>query len=740
MAVAWADEGQIVRSILIEGNRRVEKSTIEYYIKTQVGKPLSQSQVRKDIEEIYALGQFKDIRVETVPVAGGVNVIFRIEEILSIGEIHIEGNDQVDSVEIWKKIKDFLKQGATFHPHLLIETKETVTNFFHEKGYFFAEVSIDTEPTEDNLVNITINIQREAKVGIEKIRFIGNKQFTDDELIGQMETKAKTWYSWLDESGIYKKDLLKLDTFRIESFYQDHGFIKVRVLEPKIDINRKDKEIYIVIPLEEGKQFRIGKVEVQGNDILNEDDIYAAIKSKPGDVYNLSQVREDVLSISELYSKAGYAYADVNPKVVENDEQKTVDLTMEIDKGRKVYVGEILISGNTRTKDNVIRRQFRLKEGDLFDSDKLKRSKQRINNTRFFADVKVDTRRGKEPDLIDVVTTVTEQPTGSISVGAGFSSVENLIFNASISQDNFLGGGQKVIFSTNLSSVRSDFNLSLTEPHILDSDIMGGIDLFNTETDFFSFESKSTGGGLRIGKNISEYENVSLLYKYEAVKISGVDPGEETTFLRNENRTSSRIAPSYTYDNRDDFLNPTTGWRHVVRFDFAGSVLGGSDFVKTNYEVTYYQSVIGKLVAAVHAEVGWADGYNGESLPVFERYFMGGPASLRGYTIRDIGPKDKNNDPIGGEQSLLFNFELQYPFTKGLRGFVFYDRGNVYGSGTSTIGTTTNIDLSEMRSSIGGGIRFISPFGPVGFAYGIKLDKREGEKDAEFHFSAGSAF
>jgi outer membrane protein insertion porin family len=732
--------GDIIRSIRIEGNRRVEASTIHYYIKSKIGEPISQQRVRQDIEEIYSLGQFKDVRVETTQVEGGIEVLFKVEEILSIGEIRIAGDSQVDSVEIWSKIKDFLKQGETFHQHLLNETVSTITQHYNEKGYFFAKITIDSTPTPNNLVNLQVNIVRGNKVGIHKIRFVGNKRFTDKELQEKMETNEESWYSWLDESGIYKKDLLKLDTFRIEAFYQDHGYIKVHVQEPRIDINEKDQAIYIVIPVDEGPQFKIGKIEIKGNDNIPEEAIRKIISSKSSEVYNLSQVREDVLSISELYSKEGYAYADVNPQPKEDAETKTVDLLFQIDKGRKVYVGEISVIGNTRTHDNVIRREFRLKEGELFDSDKLKRSKQRLNNLRYFADVKVDTHRGKEKDLIDITTTVAEQPTGSISVGAGFSSTENLIFNASISQDNFLGRGQKMIFSTNLSSLRSDFNLSFTDPRIFDSNILGGIDLFNTDTNFFSFNSRNRGGGMRLGKNISEYESIAIRYGLENVKVSGVAAASETVFLKNQDRTTSRIAPSYVYDSRDDFLNPSNGWRHVLKFDFAGSILGGSDFLKAGYEVTYYRPVIGKLVGAIHGEINWADGYNNEQLPIFENYFMGGPSSLRGFTIKNIGPKDASGNPIGGNQSVLLNLELQYPFTKGFRGFVFFDQGNVYGDGVNLVGTASSYDLSELRSSVGLGVRFISPFGPVGFAYGIKLDQRNDEKPAEFHFSAGSAF
>ncbi|MDP6334963.1 MAG: outer membrane protein assembly factor BamA [Nitrospinaceae bacterium] len=733
-----AQDGGLVGSVKIQGNKRVDDSTILYYIKTRKGEPLSRNQIRKDIEQIYNLGQFKDIRVETQGGLDGLEVVFIVEEIPSIGDVVLRGNDKLSDDEIREKLA--LKRGTTFQEYMIQEAKEAIKLLYHEKGFFFVETSIDTKKSADNLTDINIRIREGEKVRIKNIRFVGNKSLVADDLKEQMETKAETWISFLDDSGIYKKDILKLDMFRLEGFYHDNGYIRVRVLEPKIGINKKDKEINIIVPIEEGPQYRVRKISAQSDETLTEEEILKAIKIKVKDVYNVSGVRADILNITELYSQRGYAYADVNPVTKINDDSRTVDLSVAIDKGRKVYVGEISLLGNTRTLDNVIRREFRLKEGEVFDSEKLKRSKQRINNLQFFEDVKIDTRRGRDSDLIDIVTTVTERPTGSVSVGAGFSSVENFIFTAGISQDNFLGRGQKVVFSTSLSSLKSDFNLSLTDPRIFDTEILAGIDAFNRKSDFFSFSSRNTGGGLRFGKAITEYDWVGLNYRFEDVEITDVDPDQETSHLKNEKRITSRISPTFIRDTRDNFLNPSTGWRHVVRFDLAGGVLGGASFHKMSYETSYYRPLIGKLVGMLHGQIAWADGYGDDKLPSFERYFLGGPSSLRGYTIRDVGPRDIAGDPIGGNQSLLINAELQYPFTKGFRGFVFYDRGNVYGGGPDIRTTTTTWDLLEMRDSIGAGVRFLSPFGPVGFAYGLKLDQADGENPGEFHFSAGSAF
>ena len=731
-----AQEGEVIESLKIVGNKRIDESTILYYIKSKPGTVLSKSQIRKDIEQIFSLGQFKDIQVSTQSQLAGLEVKFIVEEIPSIGDVEILGNSTIDTNDIREKIG--LRRGATFNEHLIQESKKEILKAYKEKGYFFAETRIETSRGSENLVNVVIRIREGKKVKIEKIRFSGNKAFKDKKLAEQMETKARTWYDFIDDSGVYQKDVLKLDMFRIEGFYQDNGYLRAKVLEPRIDVNKKARQIHIIIPVEEGSQYRIKSLDIKGDDTIRHDDIKKSLLTKKGEIYNVSQLRQDIVTATDLYSAKGFAYADINPITEIDDKDRTVALSIDIDKGKKVYVGKINMLGNIKTKDNVIRREFRLKEGQLFDGRKLKRSKQRINNLNYFEDVKIDTQRGESPELIDILATVTEKPTGTFTVGAGFSNVENLIFTTSIAQNNLFGNGHRVNLTASLSSIRTNFNLGLTEPRLFDSEISAGLDAFNQDQNFLSFDSLTTGAGFRFGKNISEYENLGIGYRFETVEVTGVSLANTTQFLFNGTRTTSRVSPSYIYDTRDNFLNPSQGWRHVLSFDLAG--LGGLKFTRSRYEITYYHPLIEKLVFGAHARVNFAEGYGGDTLPSFERYFLGGPTTLRGFTIQDIGPKDSQGNPVGGSKALLLNLEIQYPFTKSIRGFTFYDRGNVYGSGANMATTSKNFDLAEMRHSIGAGFRFISPFGPLGFAYGIKLDPRSGEASGQFHFSAGSAF
>jgi outer membrane protein insertion porin family len=418
-----------------------------------------------------------------------------------VGEVTFVGNDALETADLRDVIS--IKRGVTFKEHLVNETVQKLTAHYHEKAFFLVKVDVDTAVTDNGLMDITIKIEEGEKIKIDEIRFVGNKAFDNGDLKDIMETEETWLFSFIDESGIYKKDVLKVDVLRLEAFYQDNGYIRVRVHEPKIEVNREDKEIYIEIKVEEGLQYKFGKITAQNVEEFSGQDLLVGLKSQPGAVYNISFLREDILTITEIFSEKGFAYTDVNPKAAIDDQTRVVDLEIQIDPGKKVYVGKINVIGNTRTRDNVVRREFRFKEGEVFNSKKLKRSKQRINNLGFFESVKIDTHRGDTPGQIDIDAAVTERPTGSISFGAGFSSVDKVIFNASIAQDNIFGTGRKANFSANISARRTNFNIQLTEPRIFDSDVSGGISLFNNQSDFFSFDTDSKGGGLNFVKNLS---------------------------------------------------------------------------------------------------------------------------------------------------------------------------------------------------------------------------------------------
>ncbi len=735
-------EGEIVKSVEIRGNKRVDKDTIMFYIKLKKGEKYSSSKVNEDIKAIYGLGQFEDIKVEAKDFKNGIKLIYIVKEIPSIREISFVGNNKISTKKLGEKL-DFskgIKKGSLYNKNIVKKSEKLIKKSYDEKGFFLATVRTIAKRVNKDQMDILFKISENKKVGIKEIGFTGNKAFTDRELKKQLSTKEKNIFSFITDAGIYQKEMLKADQLNLEFFYRENGYINVKVLDPVIDVDKNEKAIFIRIPIEEGDQYKTGKIKFVGDNTFPEKKLREKVDLEKADVYNLGKIREGVFNITELYSQQGYAYADVKPLREVNAQKKIVDTVMQIDKGRKVYIGKITIAGNLKTKDKVIRREFRFAEGSLFDSKKLRRSKERIMNTRFFEDVQIQTSRGEKDDTIDITTSVVERSTGTIGAGIGYSSVDNAIITAQISQDNLFGNGNKIAFSTELSSRRSDFSLSFTEPWLFDREISAGIDLFNLKRDFFSFESRRQGGGLRLGKSFTEFTWGNIGYRYEKIKISDVAPETETNFLKNEVRFTSRIFPSITRDTRDNRLNPSKGTKEILSAQYAGGVLSGLNFYKFQAEKSNYFPLFFGLVGMLHGKIAYAKGYSGDVLPIYERYFIGGPLDLRGFNFRDVGPKDINGDPLGGDKLLLFNAEIQYPFSNALRGILFYDRGNVYGDGNDISLTGENFSITNMRHSIGVAVQYYSPIGPVGLAYGYKLDRATGEDPAEFHFVLGRTF
>lgn len=735
-------EGKTVKSIDIRGNKRVDKDTILFYIKSKKGERYSSSKVNEDIKAIYSIGQFEDIKVEAKDVKGGIKLIYIVKEIPSIRDVSFVGNKKISKKELERKIifSKGLKKGSLYNKNQVKRTEKLIKKLYEEKGFFLATVRIIAKRVKRDQIDLLVKISENKKVGIKKINFTGNKAFTDKKLKKQLNTKEKNIFSFFTDAGIYQSEMIKADLLNLELFYREHGYINVKVLDPIIDVDKKEKAIFIKIPIEEGEQYRTGKIEFVGDDTFPKKELRTKVDLKEGDIYSLSKIREGIFNIAELYSQQGYAYADVRPDRKVNAQEKKVDIVMQIDKGRKVYIGKIMIEGNIKTKDKVIRREFRFNEGGLFDSKKLRRSKERIMNTSFFEDVQIQTSKGEKDDTIDITTSVVERSTGSIGAGIGYSSLDNAIITLQLSQDNLFGNGQKIAFTTELSSRRSDFSLSFTEPWLFDREISAGIDLFNLKTDFTTFESQRQGGGLRLGKAFTEYTWGNIGYRFENVKISEVAPEDATNFLKNETRITSRISPSITRDTRDNRLNPTKGTKEILGVQYAGGILGGVNFYKLSAEKSYYHPLFLGLIGMIHGKIAYAQGYSGDVLPIYERYFMGGPLDLRGFTFEDVGPQDSDGDPLGGEKLLLFNAEIQYPFNNSLRGIIFYDRGNVYGNGPDISLTSENFSLSKMRHSVGVALQFYSPIGPIGLAYGFKLDRAGGEDPGEFHFILGRTF
>lgn len=736
------DLNQPIHEVRIQGNQRSDLETIQYYIQTKPGDAFSSKKIREDIRRLYGLEYFDDIQIDAAETPEGLVVTFLLKEKPFVRNINVVGLVQFESFEFKEKIKT--KRGSFFQGHYVPEDIRIIKQMYQDKGYYFTQVKPKFYDVENNQIDVEFQVEEGDKIKITQINFVGNKNFTSRKLRGVIQTSTQDIISILTDSGTYRKDILKVDVLKLETFYNDNGFLRVRVFDPRVEVDKERRKIYVTYYLEEGERYQVGSIDVKGDNIYKEADIRKIITLKPKETFSRSRFRENLFEVSNLYSKKGYAFVNVIPHTTINDQTRTVDIKMEVEPGRKVYLGTVTITGNHKTRDKVVRREIRIQEGEVFNSEKIQRSRQRINNLTFFDQVLLEQKTRREEDLIDLNVQVAERSTGSISAGAGYSNVEKIIFQAQISQGNLFGRGQRLGFTAAFSTLRTDFNLHFTEPWLFDREVSLGADVFNRNQDFLSFDSHTTGGKVRLGKAVGEYTSLSLGLRYEAVDIKVQDRETITTFLREQEgeTTTASISPSYLRDTRNDVLSPSAGHRVQLSTEVGAHAFGGdNDFYKLLGEGTYYHPLIFKLVGMIHSKIGLVEGFQGDTVPITERFFIGGEDSLRGFSFNDVGPSDERGDSLGGEAMLVFNVELSYPFSRYLRGVVFYDRGQVYGSEGNLFRTTKNrFDLGEMRHSLGVGGFFYSPFGPISFAWGFKLDKEPGETPSQFHFSIGQAF
>jgi outer membrane protein insertion porin family len=722
-----------IRAIEVKGNQKVETSTIQFYIRTRLGDEFSVTRIREDILRIYRLGFFKDVQVDVEEFEGGLRVTFIVVEEPLVRDVIITGTEAIKREEVEGKLA--LKANAVLNRNQVRDSLDKIKQLYQEKGYYFAEAEAVFADVGLDEIDLTIRITEGDKILIKRIAFVGNRAIDAWELKDAMETKEANILSFITGSGVYQRETLRNDLRRLEAFYQTRGFLRVEIPEPEVRVDQQAKGIFITIDVKEQDQYRVGQVRVEGDDLFSAAELKNLMRLQEGEIFDRSQLANDVLRISDRYSERGYAFADVIPVTNIEQPKRLVNLDVRIDRGPQVRVGRVLIVGNEITRDKVVRRELRLNEGDLFDSTKLRRSRQRLGNLGFFEEIKLDTKRRPEEDLVDLEVRVKEQPTGAFTAGAGYSSTQSVIATASIRQNNLFGRGQRISLIAQISGISADFTLSFTEPYFLDSPYSLGLEAFNRRFDYDSFESRETGGGLRFSRPLGEFLRAGVGYRYEEINITEVsdDASDRIKSLAGKS-TSSVINPSLAWDSRDNALNPTRGFYNLLSFDIAGGPLGAeNDFYKVVGETNWYHPLVGEIVLSLRGRVGYADGYGGQELPLLERFFVGTQAAtIRGYRLQDVGPKDINGDAIGGNSLILLSTQVRLPVTQGLSLVGFIDAGNLYDK--------DEFEPTTLRVGIGAGIRFVTPLGPLALDWGFKLDRKAGEKPSEIHFNIGSLF
>jgi len=734
-------EVAIVSKVEVKGNRRIEKDAMLNNVTTRVGNYFSRDTLSNDIKRIFKMGYFSDVKVDIVKGDVGVDITFIVSERPFIGEIRIEGNKAVQKESI-EEVLTF-KKSAIFSLEKVKASERKISSLYEDKGYFLVDVSHRLETSGDESILI-FKLREGKKVRIKKINILGNTNIGDKELRNTMGTREGGSFSWLTDSGKFKEETLQKDIDLITAFYYNQGFIQVKVHEPQVFLSPDKKWLYVTIRIDEGDQFSVGRLIFSG-DLLDEtlepEKVKSSLKTKEGEIFKRSDMAADIVSLTDIFSDKGYAFADVSPKTEIDKDAKKVDLTFEAKKGSLVYVERINIAGNTKTRDKVIRRELKIREGDLYNGSDIRRSRQKVFNLGYFKEVNFTTRRGSDADKIELNINVEEGPTGTLSVGAGYSSVDGLVGTIQVSQANLMGRGHKLNLNAEIGGESHNYTFSFTEPYLFDTTVTAGADIFNTSRDYTEYSTSRNGFSLRGGVPLGEYTRASLKYRLEEVEVSDVEVTAPDLIKDEEGVTeTSSISSTVSRDSRDNYLNPTEGSINSLSLEYAGGVLGKTnEFYKVEGSSSWFFPAFLDHTFMLRARAGYARGLHGKPLNIGERFFLGGMNTVRGFDFRSIGPKEKGTGTdnldyaVGGNKDLIFNAEYIYPISKeaGLKGVLFYDAGNAFASGQ-------DLDLGSLRQSVGFGFRWYSPVGPLRLEWAHILNPKYGDEKKIWEFSIGT--
>jgi outer membrane protein insertion porin family len=730
--VALAQQSQprpiIIRDLSIEGNRRVQEAVILGRIKSRPGGNFTPSQLSEDVRSVFALGFFDDVRTRVEDFEGGVKLTFTVVERPFVRDVEFVGNRRISNDSLREKID--LKLGSVYNPVDVQRAREKLKEHYEEEGYFEVQITPETESFPDGDVKVVFAIGEGRRITIDEIVIKGNKGLSDRKIKSVMQVQERQYFIL---RGTLQRQKLDGDIERIISLYNDNGFVQARVESTDVAVNRDKAVVTITIQVIEGPQFKVGKVEVTGVTRVPVTEVQRLIRFKTGDVFSRGKVREALREIGDLYGTIGHASVDVVPRTEQIANPPRMDVVFEINEGPEVYVERINIAGNVRSQDKILRREIPLVEGELFTLQKLQRARQRLINLGFFETVNVNTAPGADKTKIIVNVEVVERPTGLFAIGGGFSSVDSFLGSIDVAQRNFLGRGWEVSARVRAGVKTQQGLVSFTEPWFLDRPLAVGFDLYDTIRQYDEYKLDSLGLTLRMSHPFADYWRWLIQYRVTRDRISDIVSTVATELLAEEGtRVTSLIGATLTRDSRDNLVAPTKGGSISMSAEFAG--LGGdSRFFRTIANATYFHPIWLDHILSGRVEGGYGVGWGGQDLPLFERFYLGGPNTIRGFKFRKVSPIDAAGVRIGGDTELLGNLEYIIPLPMNIRLAGFFDIGNVYGGNVS-------FDPTNLREAAGAGVRWISPFGPIRLDYGVNLDRRTGEDFGAFHFSVGSPF
>ena len=715
---------QKIVKIEIKGNRKIEASAILQQIKSKAGKPFWEADISADIKTIFKMGFFLDVTADAISTPEGKEVTFTVQEKGLISDIRINGNKALSKGDIQEVLTIKVKQNL--NQEKIKADVEKIKNLYETKGYNNAEITDKVEKDGEKDFRIIFDIKENGKIYVKSITFEGNEAYSSKELKNMMSSSEYTIFSFFSDSGMLKREQLKQDIQKLNAYYFNNGFINSQVGEP--EITHDEKGIYIKIKIKEGKRFKFGKIEISGDSLIKpRPELLQALKIKEGNNYDRESLSKDIDFLTQACNDEGYAIADVNPKVNIREKEQLVDIDFQLKKGELVYINRINITGNAVTRDKVIRRQLEVVEGNLYSSSKLKNSYGNLNRLRYFEEVDFQTEKKPDKNEMDINIRVKEKNTGMFMVGAGYSATEQAIIMAQIVQQNFLGYGQILSLKASLGSTTNNYELSFTEPWLLDLPLWSQITIWKYKRDYDSYSLDTQGAGFTLGYPIWEKINAYAGYNFTINNIENINYDTATSYIMDQagQRIASSVTLSLGRDTTDDNIFPTKGTKTSISVQHAGTPLGGdTKFTKYSAGATAYYPLFWDMVFGAKGRIGYLQNNDDSDsrIPINERYVLGGINSLRG--LRYVGIRNSgSSDVLGGTSMLVFNFELVFPFIKdaGMKGVVFFDAGNTWNGGYY---------LDDLRQTVGLGLRWYSPIGPLRIEYGYVLNRKGLNDDA----------
>lgn len=745
---AYAFEPFTVKDIRVEGIQRTEAGTVFSYLPVRVGDTLNDEKAAQAIKALFATGFFKDVRVE---IDGSVLVVI-VQERPAIAKIDFVGMKEFEKEKIEKALKESgVAEGRIFDRSALERSEQELKRQYLSRGRYSVVITTTVTPLERNRVGINFNIEEGEAAKIRQINIVGAKDFSEKDLLDLFQLSTPGWLTWYTKNDQYSRQKLSADIEKLSSHYLNRGYLEFAVESSQVSISPDKQDVYITLNIKEGGRYRISSIKLAGELIVPEAELRQLFKLRPGEVFSREKLNESIKAVSDRLGREGYAFANVNAAPELDKDKNLVAFTVFIDPGKRVYVRRVNISGNTKTRDEVIRREMRQMEGGWYDAEKVKLSRERIDKTDLFKDVTIDTPAvAGTPDQLDVNVNIEEKPSGNLMVGAGFSSSEKVTLSGSISQNNIFGSGKNVTAQVSTSKVNRIYSLSYTDPYFTVDGISQGFDIYHKKLDPTSldvgwYRSKSTGAGVRWGFPIGEKESLSVGVAVDNTSIETnalLSPQIYIDFVKKYGRSNLTLPVSFGWgiDGRDSALYPTRGTVHRAGLEVTGP---GSDlkYYRANYQFQHYAPLTKEMTLALNAEFGYGNGFgNKGGLPFYKNFYAGGIGSVRGYGTSSLGPKilnpDGSEETIGGNRRVVGNVELLFAlpgFDRSLRLGTFIDAGQVFAS-------HEKMKVADIRYSAGVSLFWSSPLGPLKFSIAQPMNKKNGDKIERFQFTMGSSF